>query len=78
MPSKGGDFVQREDIRLKSREEKERVYLKVDTLHQLGIEVSIKEHESGFPAVTVDCGDVHIITDILSIEEWSVKMKQLK
>jgi len=68
--------VKREDIRLKPRGEKEKVYLKIDTLFQLGIEVSVKEHKSGFPAVTVDCGDVYILTDILSLEEWHVKKKQ--
>jgi len=70
--------VKREDIRLKPREEKEKVYLKIDTLFQLGIEVSIKEHKSGFPAVTVDCGDVHILTDILSLEQWWAKKKQIE
>jgi len=70
--------VKREDIRLKPKEEKERVYLKIDTLVQLGMEVSIKEHKSGFPAVTVDCGDVHILTDILSLEEWWAKKKQVE
>lgn len=67
--------MKREDIRLSSRVEKERVYLKIDTLAQLGLPVSIKEHKSGFPAVTVDCGDVHILTDILSLEEWRAKVK---
>lgn len=62
--------MKRDDIRLSSRLEKERVYLKIDTLAQLGLPVSVKEHESGFPAVTVDCGDVHILTDILSLEEY--------
>ena len=70
--------MKREDIRLKPREEKEKVYLKIDTLFQLGIEVSIKEHKSGFPAVTVDCGDVHILTDILSLEQWWAKKKQIE
>lgn len=60
----------REDIRLKPKEEKERVYLQIDTLRQLGTGVSIEQHRSEFPAVTVDCGYVHILTDILSIEEW--------
>ena len=78
MPWKGGHLVKRKDIMLKPKEEKERVYLKIDTLVQLGMEVSIKEHKSGFPAVTVDCGDVHILTDILSLEEWWVKKKQIE
>ena len=69
--------MKREDIRLKTRAEKERVYLNIDTLHQLGLEVSVKEHKSGFPAVTVDCGDEHILTDILSLEEWWEKNKQI-
>ena len=69
--------MKREDIRLKPRAEKERVYLNIDTLHQLGLEVSVKEHKSGFPAVTVDCGDEHILTDILSLEEWWEKNKQI-
>lgn len=30
----------------------------------------MKEHRSGFPAVTVDCGDIHVLTDILSVEAW--------
>ena len=70
--------MKREDIMLKPWEEKERVYLKIDTLFQLGIKVSIKQHKSGFPAVTVDCGDVHILTDILSLEEWWAKKKQIE
>ena len=70
-------MVKREDIRLKPRAEKEMVYLRIDTLFQLGLEVSVKEHKSGFPAVTVDCGDVHILTDILSLEEWWEKKKQI-
>ena len=71
-------MVERENIMASSKEEKEKVYLKIDTLHQLGLEVTIKEHKSGFPAVTVDCGDVHILTDILSLEEWWAKKKQIE
>jgi hypothetical protein len=60
------------------RKKKERVYLKIDTLFNLGVPISIKEHKSGFPAVTIDCGDVHTLTDILSLEEWWTKRKQTK
>jgi len=67
------NFVKRQDIMNSSDEEKDKVYRRIDTLHQLGLEVTIKEHKSGFPAVTVDCGDEHILTDILSLEEWRRK-----
>ena len=68
--------VSRRDLRLASVQEKEETYKLIDGLTELGITVSIKEHESGFPAVTVDCGEIHILTDILSLEEWRVKQKK--
>jgi hypothetical protein len=37
--------------------------------------VKIRKHKSGFPAVTVDCEDIHIITDIISLEQWWEKNK---
>jgi len=70
--------VKRDDIMQEPNAEKERVYLKIDTLFKLGVPVSIKEHQSGFPAVTIDCGDVHVLTDILSLEEWWAKREQTK
>ena len=63
------------DIRLASAEEKEETYKLIDGLVELGIPVAVKEHRSGFPAVTVDCGEVHILTDILSLEAWWAKKK---
>lgn len=68
--------VNRRDIRLASAEEKEEVYKLIDGLVDLDILVSVKEHRSGFPAVTVDCGEVHILTDILSLEQWWAKKKK--
>jgi hypothetical protein len=68
--------VRRRDIRLASAEEKEETYKLIDGLVELGIPVSIKEHRSGFPAVTVDCGEISILTDILSLEAWSAKKKK--
>jgi hypothetical protein len=70
--------VSRKDLRLASIQEKEETYKLIDGLAELGITASIKEHKSGFPAVTVDCGDVHILTDILSLEEWWAKQKEAK
>jgi hypothetical protein len=70
--------VSRRDLRLASVQEKEETYKLIDGLANLGITVSIEEHKSGFPAVTVDCGDVHILTDILSLEEWRAKQKKAK
>jgi hypothetical protein len=68
--------VNRKDIRLSSAEEKEEVYKLIDGLVEMGIPVTVKEHRSGFPAVTVDCGEVHVLTDILSIEQWQAKKKK--
>jgi len=63
-------IMTRRDIRLASDEVKRETYELIDGLYEMGIPVSVKAHKSGFPAVTVDCGEVHILTDILSIEEW--------
>lgn len=68
--------VNRKDIRAASAEEKQEVYKLIDGLVELGIPASIKEHRSGFPAVTVDCGEIYILTDILSLEEWWAKKKK--
>jgi len=68
--------ARRKDIRLSPDEEKEETYKLIGGLVELGIPVSIKEHRSGFPAVTVDCGEVHILTDILSLEAWWAKKKK--
>ena len=67
--------INRKDIRLARDEEKEETYKLIDGLVELGVPVAVKEHRSGFPAVTVDCGEVHILTDILSLEAWWVKKK---
>jgi len=67
--------VRRKDIRLASDEEKEETYKLIDGLVEVGIPVAVKEHRSGFPAVTVDCGEVYILTDILSLEAWWAKKK---
>ena len=69
--------MKREDIMQEPNGEKERVYLRIDTLFHMGVPVSIREHKSGFPAVTIDCGDIHVLTDILSLEEWWAKRKQM-
>ena len=68
--------MRRKDILLESDQEKEKVYCQIQALYLTGKPVSMKEHKSGFPAVTVDCEDIHILTDILSIEQWWAKLKE--
>ena len=68
--------MKRKDIMLDPDEEKGKVYDKIHAQFLEGKEVKMEEHKSGFPAVTVDCGDIHILTDILSIEQWWAKQKQ--
>ena len=64
------------DIRLDPDEEKEKVYDQIHALYHQGKEARIREHKSGFPAVTVDCEGIHILTDIISLEQWWAKQKQ--
>ncbi len=68
--------MKHEDIMLDQDEEKGKVYEKINDLFLQGKPVKVKEHKSGFPAVTVDCEDIHILTDIISLEHWWVKKKQ--
>jgi hypothetical protein len=56
--------------------DKEQSYEEIHKLYKSGVAVSAKEHRSGFPAVTVDCGEIHILTDCLSLEEWWAKVKK--
>jgi len=56
--------------------EKEKVYEEINDLFLQGKHVKVKEHKSGFPTVTVDCGDIHILTDIISLEQWWAKKKK--
>ena len=71
-----GLWMEYTDIRDKPGEEKEKVYCQIQARYLTGKPVSMKEHKSGFPAVTVDCEDIHILTDILSIEQWWGKLKE--
>ena len=67
--------MQRNDIRLESDKEKEKVYDQINDLYLQGKAITVREHRSGFPAVSVDAGDIHIITDCISLEQWWTKKK---
>ena len=68
--------MRHKDLRTDSDEEKEKVYEEIHALFLQGKNVQVKEHKSGFPAVTINCEDIHILTDILSLEAWWAKKKQ--
>ena len=68
--------MRRKDIMLSPDEEKEKVYEQINELYLQGKAVKLREHKSGFPAVTVDCEDIHIITDCISLEQWWAKKKR--
>ena len=71
-------MVARKDIMLDPDAEKEKVYEQVHTLYLQGKAVKVRQHKSGFPAVTVDAEDIHILTDILSLEQWWARKKKEK
>lgn len=66
------------DIRSTTDEDKHRHYEAVDALYRQGKKVSMKQHRSGFPAVTVDCEAIHLLTDCLSLEAWWATFGKLK
>jgi hypothetical protein len=66
------------DIRSAPDEEKYETYRQIDQLYKKGKHVTIKEHQSGFPAITIDCEEIHVLTDCLSLEKWSAKRGEKK
>ncbi len=71
MPRKKDPFrLERRDLMGKSKEEKLAIYDDVSQRWLKGAHVKSREHKSGFPAITVDCEDIHILTDCLSVEEY--------
>jgi hypothetical protein len=70
-------MAEHKDILSEPTERKEEIYKLIDDLVRLfDFPVSIKEHKSGFPAMTVDCGGIHILTDVLTVEQWQAKRKR--
>ena len=53
----------------------EKVYQEIHRLYQQGKPVRVREHESGFPTVTVDCEDLHVVTDIIRLGQWWAENK---
>ena len=58
------------DLMGESDEVKYAKYEEIEALFKQGKKVTTKEHKSGFPAITIDCEEIHIITDCLSAEKW--------
>jgi len=68
--------MRHKDIMLAPDEEKEKQYEEVHALFLQGKPIKVREHKSGFPAITVDCEDIHLLTDIISLELWWAKKKE--
>lgn len=67
--------LERLDIMAKPDAEKVATYEQITNQWLNGVPVKSREHKSGFPATTVDCGDIHILTDCLSVEEYFRNLK---
>lgn len=66
----------RKDIQEAPDEEKHQIYRQIAERVDKGVPVKVRQHRSGFPAITVDCGDISILTDCLSAEIWCAKQKE--
>jgi hypothetical protein len=64
-----------QDIMGKPDEEKVALYDQISSKWLNGARVKAREHKNGFPAITVDCEDIHIFTDCLSVEEYFRDLK---
>lgn len=65
--------MKRRDMLGLSDEEKIKVYEKIGHTTK---GVKVREHKSGFPAVTVDYKTIHILTDCLSLEKWFAEKRR--
>ena len=66
--------MERQDIILDPDDEK--IYQEIYRLYLQGKPVRVREHGSGFPAVTVDCEDLHVVTDIIRLGQWWAEKKR--
>jgi len=68
--------IRRHDIRSETDEVKYKIYEEIHRRWNSGIKVSMNAHRSGFPAITIDCEEIAIITDVLSLERWWALRKE--
>lgn len=61
------------DIRLLPQKKKYELYDKIGLDAK---KVKIKEHSSGLLAITIDCKDLHVLTDYSSLMEWWLERKK--
>jgi len=46
------------------------IYERIHAKWGAGATVKMEEDYSGFPAIKIDCEEISILTDILSLERW--------
>jgi len=68
--------MKRQDLMGKELKEKLPIYDEISRRHLNGVHVKTREHRSGFPAITVDCEEIHILTDCLSMEKYWGELTQ--
>lgn len=66
-------LFRRKNIMFQPDAVKHEVYDQIEERYRQGKPVTMAEHKDGFLAVTVDCGNIHILTDRLSLEDWREK-----
>ncbi len=66
------------DIFSLTTEEKYQVYEGIHQRYLQGKPIQLREHRSGFPAITIKCEGDFILTDCLSLEAWWEQKKKTK
>jgi len=62
--------VNRQNILLEPDPVKFQIYETIHARWQAGATVRMEEDRSGVPAIRIDCEEISILTDILSLERW--------
>jgi len=62
--------MNRQNVLLEPDQVKFQIYETIHAKWLAGATVRIEEDYSGFPAVKIDCEEISVLTDILSLERW--------
>jgi len=62
--------MNRQNVLLEPDQVKFQIYETIHAKWLAGATVRMEEDYSGFPAIKIDCEEISVLTDVLSLERW--------